>query len=40
MKEPMYGVLQKMCPHIKVNGESDSGSEKNVNVNQIIDLKT
>ena len=29
-----------MCPHIKVNGESDYGSEKNVNANQIIDLKT
>ena len=28
LQEPMYGVLQKMCLHIKMKGESDSGSEK------------
>ena len=40
LQEPMPGILQKMSPHINVDGESDSGSEKNDNVNQIKDLKT
>ena len=40
LQEPMPGVLQKMSPHVNVDGESDSGSEKNDNVNQIKDLKT
>ena len=40
LQEPMPGILQKMSPHVNVDGESDSGSEKNDNVNQIKDLKT
>ena len=40
LQEPMPGVLQKMSPHVNVDGESDSGSEKNDNVNQIKDLRT
>ena len=40
LREPSAGVLQKMSPHVNVDGESDSGSEKNDNVNQIKDLKT
>ena len=40
LQEPKPGVLQKMSPHVNVDGESDSGSEKNDNVNQIKDLKT
>ena len=40
LREPSVGVLQKMSPHVNVDGESDSGSEKNDNVNQIKDLKT
>ena len=40
LQEPMPGILQKMSPRVNVDGESDSGSEKNDNVNQIKDLKT
>jgi len=40
LQEPMPGILQKMSPHGNVDGESDSGSEKNENANQIKDLKT
>ena len=40
LQEPMPGILQKMSPHVNVDGESDSGSEKNDNTNQIKDLKT
>ena len=40
LQEPMPGILQKMSPHVNVDAESDSGSEKNDNVNQIKDLKT
>ena len=40
LQEPMPGILQKMSPHVNVDGESDSGSEKNDNANQIKDLKT
>ena len=40
LQEPMPGILQKMSPHVNVDGESDSGSDKNDNVNQIKDLKT
>jgi len=36
----MPGILQKMSPHGNVDGESDSGSDKNDNINQIKDLKT
>ena len=37
LQEPMPGILQKMSPHVNVDAESDSGSEKNDNVNQIKD---
>ena len=40
LQEPMPGILQKMSPHGNVDGESDSGSDKNDNINQIKDLKT
>ena len=40
LQERPPGILQKMSPHVNVDGESDSGSEKNDNVNQIKDLKT
>ena len=39
LQEPMPGILQKMSPHVNIDGESDSGSEKNDNV-QIKDLRT
>ena len=37
LQEPRPGILQKTSPHRNVN---DSNSEKNENINQIIDLKT
>ena len=40
LQEPRPGILQKMSPHVNVDGDSDSASEKNENVNQIKDLKT
>ena len=40
LQEPPPGILQKMSPHVNVDGDSDSASDKNDNVNQIKDLKT
>ena len=40
LQEPRPGILQKMSPHVNVDGDSDSASEKNENMNQIKDLKT
>ena len=40
LQEPRPGILQKMSPHVNVDGDSDSNSEKNENINQIKDLKT
>ena len=40
LQEPLPGVLRKMSPRGNVDGESDSGSEKNENINQIKDLKS
>ena len=40
LQEPRPGILQKMSPHANVEGDSDSASEKNDNINQIKDLKT
>ena len=40
LQEPRPGILQKMSPHVNVDGDSDSASEKNANINQIKDLKT
>ena len=40
LQEPRPGILQKMSPHRNVEGDSDSNSEKNENINQIKDLKT
>ena len=40
LQEPRPGILQKMSPHVNVDGDSDSASEKNENINQIKDLKT
>ena len=40
LQEPIPGVLRKMSPKGNVEGDSDSNSEKNENVNQIRDLKT
>ena len=40
LQEPLPGVLRKMSPKGNVDGDSDSNSEKNDNVNQIKDLKT
>ena len=40
LQEPFPGVLRKMSPKGNVEGDSDSGSEKMENVNQIRDLKT
>ena len=39
-QEPGPGILRKMSPKGNVEGDSDSNSEKNDNVNQIRDLKT
>ena len=39
LQEPRPGILQKMSPHVNVDGDSDSNSEKNENINQIKDLK-
>ena len=39
-QEPVPGILKKMSPKGNVEGDSDSNSEKNDNVNQIRDLKT
>ena len=40
LQEPMHGVLRKMSPKGNVEGDSDTNSEKNDNVNQIKDLKS
>ena len=40
LQEPLPGVLRKMSPKGNVDGDSDSNSEKNDNVNQIRDLKS
>ena len=40
LQEPRPGILQKMSPHRNVEGDSESNSEKNENINQIKDLKT
>ena len=40
LQEPRPGILQKMSPHVNVDGDSDSASEKNENITQIKDLKT
>ena len=40
LQEPMHGILRKMSPKGNVEGDSDSNSEKNDNVNQIKDLKS
>ena len=40
LQEPRPGILQRMSPHVNVDGDSDSNSEKNENINQIKDLKT
>ena len=40
LQEPLPGVLRKMSPKGNVEGDSDSNSEKNDNVNQIKDLKS
>ena len=39
-QEPSPGILQKMSPKGNVEGDSESNSEKNDNVNEINDLKT
>ena len=39
-REPSPGILRKMSPKQNVEGDSDSNSEKNDNVNEINDLKT
>ena len=39
LQEPIPGILRKMSPKGNVEGDSDSMSEKNDNVNQITDLK-
>ena len=39
-QEPSPGILRKMSPKQNVEGDSDSNSEKNDNVNEINDLKT
>ena len=39
-QEQSPGILQKMSPKQNVEGESDTNSEKNDNVNEINDLKT
>ena len=39
-QEPSPGLLQKMSPKQNVEGDSDTNSEKNDNVNEINDLKT
>jgi hypothetical protein len=40
LQEPLPGVLRKMSPKGNVEGDSDSVSEKNDNINQIKDLKS
>ena len=40
LQEPLTGVLRKMSPKGNVEGDSDSNSDKNDNVNQIRDLKS
>ena len=40
LQEPLPGILRKMSPKGNVEGDSDSASEKNDNVNRIRDLKT
>ena len=40
LQEPLPGVLRKMSPKGNVEGDSDSASEKNDNINQIKDLKS
>ena len=40
LQEPIPGVLRKMSPRVNVEGDSDSASEKNDNINQIKDLKS
>ncbi len=40
LQEPLPGVLRKMSPKGNVEGDSDTNSEKNDNVNQIKDLKS
>ena len=40
LQEPLPGILKKMSPKGNVEGDSDSNSEKNDNVNQIRDLKS
>ena len=40
LQEPHPGILRKMSPKGNVEGDSDSNSEKNDNINQIKDLKT
>ena len=40
LQEPLPGVLRKMSPKGNVDGDSDSASEKNENINQIKDLKS
>ena len=39
-QEPSPGILRKMSPKQNVEGDSDTNSEKNDNVNEINDLKT
>ena len=40
LQEPLPGVLRKMSPKGNVEGDSDTASEKNDNINQIKDLKS
>ena len=40
LQEPLPGVLRKMSPKGNVEGDSDSASEKNDNINRINDLKS
>ena len=40
LQEPLPGILRKMSPKGNVEGESDTASEKNDNINQIKDLKS
>ena len=40
LQEPRPGVLRKMSPRGNVEGDSESVSEKNDNINQIKDLKS
>ena len=40
LQEPRPGVLRKMSPKGNVEGDSESVSEKNENINQIKDLKS